>query len=694
MATDTEPPLSAQLPPWRQELLLLRRRRDGRHVPTSRPPPPPPPPPPRSRTPAPAAADGCTDSPGRQSTSRYIDAFGEIVGLPSPRGACAEPAAAPPDAASEELQYGPGIVSRLRSRYQSMARREEAAPGADTLRRAASLQDLLRREGAFERGLLQDSYLLTGGGAPTAPAAWAESIRKAKSVGDLVSPPSPAGGSAKPVGSDRGQRRRVPAGRAGFEPRSAGGSTASGSRASGAAETARPRGAGEKRTPVATGERPPELRSTCPGERGKGTDTADSKIVGLDRERLQGTKSRTFEKARTTGKGLQKETGINGSENKFVVDLNRTFNKGAKSSNENKLLLETLEPATTVVLGPKPSENNRVFRGEQSVTAASRLSPISGSSEEIENPLGAPGAGPVCRSVAMKADAGGPLVVPQPLQPGLSERRNSLPTADTVSTVKRLFEPAAGAGGGGGGGGGAPAEKGGAGGGGWPAGADAARPGAGDDVTTAAAQLMTALDTNGAVCSPRAPTSDGPAGPESGDSALSHAQNGHPLPNGRSAAPPPLKTKNMMGVLLGGGRAGEKTVAAPMTKASLAAAVKRNSLPLTAAAADPGRTGSVQAVNARLVSAAAEAGSAGEVVRNGASQPPPLVPLAWHQRANNSTLYDFTDRSEVPDYVEDDGMDIHRPAKPKVRRAPPPPSPSRVSGRHSYSFRPNWPVCV
>ncbi|XP_043241125.1 WAS/WASL-interacting protein family member 1-like [Amphibalanus amphitrite] len=323
---------------------------------------------------------GSGGSPHRQPASRYIDAFGEIVGLPSPRSACDEP-----ESTAGELQYGPGIVSRLCSRYQSMAGRVAATPCDEAMRRAASLQDLLRREGAFERGALQDSYLLTGGGALSAPPAWAESIRKAKSVGDL------------------------------------------------------------------------------------------------------------------------------------------------------------------------------------------------------------------------------------PLQDSLPARKSSLPTADTVSNVKRLFEPPSG--GGGGGGGPLEPEKGSASGGGRPAGADALFPPAADDVPVPADRPMTV---------------------------------------------------NMVGMVLSGGRpvaTGPVLPDGPVTRASLAAAVKRSSPPLTGG--DPARFSSAQAVNARLISAAAE--TSGEATGNGAGRPPAPVntTLAWHQRVNNSILYNFTDRSEVPDYIEDDGMDIHRPAKPK-----------------------------
>lgn len=139
-----------------------------------------------------------------RSTSRYIDANGEIVVIGAVQGSKADA----PDVRSEaqgptsgqagrgaavsqpgeetgssaELQYGPGYVSRLKSRYLSMAR-EGTSPGSGSpRRRVVSLEDILQGEGAFERGSVQDSYVLSAARA----GPWAESMRKAKSSGDLI----------------------------------------------------------------------------------------------------------------------------------------------------------------------------------------------------------------------------------------------------------------------------------------------------------------------------------------------------------------------------------------------------------------------------------------------------------------------------------------------------------------------------
>lgn len=64
------------------------------------------------------------------------------------------------DETSEDLQYGPGIVSKLRCRYLSLALRhavKKQRPSLDNLRRATSLNNLLDADDAVDMGIVRET---------------------------------------------------------------------------------------------------------------------------------------------------------------------------------------------------------------------------------------------------------------------------------------------------------------------------------------------------------------------------------------------------------------------------------------------------------------------------------------------------------------------------------------------------------
>ena len=74
---------------------------------------------------------------------------------------------------SEEIHYGPGFVSRLKSRYMSVALRGSARGSLGALRRSASLEDFLDidRNRAEEEVELQHPEVLTTFSRHSAPVA-------------------------------------------------------------------------------------------------------------------------------------------------------------------------------------------------------------------------------------------------------------------------------------------------------------------------------------------------------------------------------------------------------------------------------------------------------------------------------------------------------------------------------------------
>lgn len=94
------------------------------------------------------------------------------------------------DDAIEDLAYGPGIVSKLRCRYLSLALRaavKKQRPSLDNLRRASSLNSLLEAEDVVDDGADHETLLASDNGA-TAAATAADQMRNTRNnTGDDAS---------------------------------------------------------------------------------------------------------------------------------------------------------------------------------------------------------------------------------------------------------------------------------------------------------------------------------------------------------------------------------------------------------------------------------------------------------------------------------------------------------------------------
>ncbi|XP_043243132.1 proteoglycan 4-like [Amphibalanus amphitrite] len=111
------------------------------------------------------------------------------------------------DSSSEELRYGPGIVSRLKDRYISMAMRE--ATRRPSLRRVSSLEHIANAtEEAKAAGAGRSGTTGRPGGAAVSARGRGrlDSMKRAKSVGDLTAA-RPSGGQPLADGSRPLQRR-------------------------------------------------------------------------------------------------------------------------------------------------------------------------------------------------------------------------------------------------------------------------------------------------------------------------------------------------------------------------------------------------------------------------------------------------------------------------------------------------------
>ena len=108
------------------------------------------------------------------------------------------------DSSSEELRYGPGIVSRLKDRYISMALRETTR--RPSLRRVSSLEHIANSTAETKPAVGGD---VRGGsnGAAVPGRGRLDSMKRAKSVGDLTSA-RPSGGGAAPSDGSRPLQRR------------------------------------------------------------------------------------------------------------------------------------------------------------------------------------------------------------------------------------------------------------------------------------------------------------------------------------------------------------------------------------------------------------------------------------------------------------------------------------------------------
>ena len=92
---------------------------------------------------------------------------------------------------SEEIHYGPGFVSRLKSRYMSVALRGSARGSLGSLRRSASLEDFLDidRNRAEEEVELQHTEVVTTFSRHSAPMSTQPSTAKVRGAGGPAGAP-------------------------------------------------------------------------------------------------------------------------------------------------------------------------------------------------------------------------------------------------------------------------------------------------------------------------------------------------------------------------------------------------------------------------------------------------------------------------------------------------------------------------
>ena len=99
---------------------------------------------------------------------------------------------------SEEIHYGPGFVSRLKSRYMSVALRGSARGSLGALRRSASLEDFLDidRNRAEEEVELQHTEVVTTFSRHSAPVSTQPSTAKVRGAGGPAGAVGPVGAGA------------------------------------------------------------------------------------------------------------------------------------------------------------------------------------------------------------------------------------------------------------------------------------------------------------------------------------------------------------------------------------------------------------------------------------------------------------------------------------------------------------------
>ncbi|XP_037082166.1 histone-lysine N-methyltransferase SETD1A-like [Pollicipes pollicipes] len=434
------------------------------------------------------------------------------------------------DSSGEELQYGPGIVSRLKTRYLSMARGKEGV-GRGALPRAVSLKDILKEEGAFERGAVQDSYVLAVRSVLNVPPAWGESIRKAK----------PA------VGPEPGRREPVA------------GPTAEGGDGPAAAA---------------------HLSRVLPTAEGEGASGAQEPATGG---------------AANAG---PERSGKNGLEEGGWPGGGLTVNSPANGipSNETEYSWETTatDPAVT------SNSNISHASGKDNGTWSSEVT------------RGTNGTLPFLQNKQVGVIK--PTLKPEP-QEERDKRKNALNQAKSSTN---------------------------------------------DGIVVNVRPLRTNNIPKVLLEGNRAPKKDKATAVLSNNKSgipLVHSSGLAGLKNANRVQPPSRISKQSVN---------SGTDSAQAANKRLSAATQPRGPSLTAQPQPAQTVGASQTsgVGSEPAQERSVAGQAPTAEPSLSSEPAP-VPLRWHQRATKSTIYDFTERSDVPDHVENDGMDIHRRANPK-----------------------------